>query len=434
HGITYADGDTIFDVGANAGFFSLFASQVCQPAKIYAFEPIPDNCELYRINTALHSVEAEILQCGVADQPGTANFVFYRNAAGLSGRASGREADIRELKTFARHNLAVELGSQQPDLSEQEVEGALDEYLRGEERTCRLVTLSQIIAERGVERIDLLKIDVERSEVKVLEGLAEDDWPKIRQVILEVHSRELLAATRALLEAHGFRIAVDELMSLDGASESESLRVYMVYATRPEAEAETGRQPVSPEEDTLALSWVDLRTFIGERLPDYMVPAIFTPLDSLPLTPNGKVDRSALPAPHGVLRRQEADYVPPKSALERQLASAWQDVLKVDRIGRHENFFEAGGTSLLLVQLHRELQQTTERELSLVDLFRHPTIESMATFLQTGPQERANVAESRDRARKQAEALTGSNARERQRQFLQRRRRGRRARPRHPHG
>ena len=91
----------------------------------------------------------------------------------------------------------------------------------------------------------------------------------------------------------------------------------------------------------------DLRRFLQAKLPDYMVPSAFVLLDALPLTPNGKVDRRALPAPEGLRPELEAAYVAPRTEVEHSIAAVWQEVLGIDQVGIHDNFFNLGGHSLI---------------------------------------------------------------------------------------
>ena len=112
-----------------------------------------------------------------------------------------------------------------------------------------------------------------------------------------------------------------------------------------------------------------------------MVPAAFAVLEAWPLTPNGKIDRRALPAPEGLHLHLETADVAPQNELERTIATVWQEFLHVEKVGRHENFFDLGGHSLLLVQIHSTLRATLNRDITLIDLFRHPTISSLAKYL-----------------------------------------------------
>ncbi len=127
-----------------------------------------------------------------------------------------------------------------------------------------------------------------------------------------------------------------------------------------------------------------LRVFLQQTLPDYMVPSAFVGLDAWPLTPNGKIDRRALPAP---THRPElgTDYVMPQTEAERHLASIWREVLQVDQVGIHDNFFDLGGHSLLLPQIYSKLEPLRTDDFTLVDLFRYPTIHALTERLNRQP-------------------------------------------------
>jgi amino acid adenylation domain-containing protein len=124
----------------------------------------------------------------------------------------------------------------------------------------------------------------------------------------------------------------------------------------------------------------ELRKFLAERLPDYMVPSAFVALDTLPLTPNGKVDKKALPEPSRAQGFRENGNAP-QDLLEAQLAQIWQSVLGKRPIGRDENFFELGGHSLLAVRLMHLVEQTLSEKLPITALLHAPTIERLAVML-----------------------------------------------------
>ncbi len=124
-----------------------------------------------------------------------------------------------------------------------------------------------------------------------------------------------------------------------------------------------------------------LRESLRSQLPDYMVPSYFVAMDSLPLTSNGKVDRSALPAPESSSTESTAHYAPPRGELEESLAAIWQDVLKVDRVGVSDNFFDLGGHSLSLIRVHAAVQKHLGRKIPMVEMFQFPTVSSLAAHL-----------------------------------------------------
>lgn len=124
-----------------------------------------------------------------------------------------------------------------------------------------------------------------------------------------------------------------------------------------------------------------LRAFLKEKLPAYMIPSAFVALDALPLTPGGKVDRRALPSPSQLRPEPDAAYVAPRTELERTIAQIWQETLRVERVGMHDNFFDLGGHSLLLVQVHSRLCELFSPNLAIIELFEHPTVSALAKHI-----------------------------------------------------
>src|SRR5690606_22717742 len=124
-----------------------------------------------------------------------------------------------------------------------------------------------------------------------------------------------------------------------------------------------------------------LRAALKTQLPDYMVPTAWVTLDTLPLTPNGKIDRKALPAPER--GATGTPYAPPQGPTEERLAGIWADVLRLDRVGRHDNFFALGGDSILSIQI---VARATQAGLPLTPrhLFQHQSIAELAAVVGTG--------------------------------------------------
>jgi acyl carrier protein len=138
-----------------------------------------------------------------------------------------------------------------------------------------------------------------------------------------------------------------------------------------------------------ALDTGALRDALRARLPEAMLPQAFVVLDEFPQTPNGKIDRNALPAPEAATPAPAAAFVAPADDLEGRIADVWKDVLKLPQVGTRDNFFDLGGHSLLAVQAHRRLKEALQRELSITDIFRFPTIQSLAAHLADGGADRA---------------------------------------------
>jgi aryl carrier-like protein len=149
-----------------------------------------------------------------------------------------------------------------------------------------------------------------------------------------------------------------------------------------------------------------------------MVPSAFVRLDSLPLTPNGKIDRKSLPAPEALQLGSSRPYVAPQSELEVAIAEVWKDVLHVEQVGIHDNFFDLGGHSLLIAKIHLRLRDITDREVAVVDLFMHPTIEALAKHISAEPGAEASFQTVQDRAQKR------KDVQERQKQRMKKQRAG----------
>jgi amino acid adenylation domain-containing protein len=155
----------------------------------------------------------------------------------------------------------------------------------------------------------------------------------------------------------------------------------------------------------------ELRRSLGDALPDYMVPSSFVLLEELPLTPNGKVNRRALPEPSPLHQEAVNIYVPPRTEMERIIAAIWQEVFRAEKLSVHSNFFDLGGHSLTLVRVHSMLHDRLHKEISMLDMFRYPTISSLSDYLSREQVVRTEVEPPRyqqiyDRALKQKDALS----------------------------
>jgi len=149
----------------------------------------------------------------------------------------------------------------------------------------------------------------------------------------------------------------------------------------------------------------EFRERLQEKLPDYMIPSNFVFLRELPLTPNAKVDRKSLPAPEKVEAKTERTYEPPENDFERSIAAVWKEVLNINSVGRQDNFFDMGGHSLHVVRVHSRLRNVISQQLSMTDLFRFPTIRSLAEHLNNGTEKSQALDTSRDRVNSRIEAM-----------------------------
>ncbi|MCC5641834.1 non-ribosomal peptide synthetase [Nostoc sp. CHAB 5824] len=147
-----------------------------------------------------------------------------------------------------------------------------------------------------------------------------------------------------------------------------------------------------------------LRSFLQQRLPHYMVPSAFVMLESLPLTANGKVDRHKLPAPSRERPQLEQAYIAPQTDLERLLAGILSELLKIDRVGIDDNFFDLGGTSISILQVAVRVKQELGIELPVVKLFQYSTIGSLANYLYSNQNSQPSHDKLQNRAQRQQAA------------------------------
>lgn len=365
HGIALRDGACVFDVGANIGLFTMFVHQQCSGARVFAFEPSPATFEKLKTNAVLYNLDVELFNCGLSDEAKELPFTFYPQMSSMSGVYADAKLD-EELSAAALSNQDDALAAHRDEV--------LADRFAGETFLCQFRTLSDVIREHGVAQIDLLKIDVEKSESDVLAGITEDDWSRIQQIVIEVHDLDgRLDTIRSLFQRHGFDVTVDQDKWLRDTD------LYNVYARRPAA------SPLSSTPRRLTrvdASPASLRQHLADRLPHYLVPAAFVTLDRLPTLPNGKVDRQALPAPEAVLPATESVYVAPRTPIEEVIAAIWSELLGVARVSINDNFFELGGHSLLATQIVSRLRGALHVELPLRKLFAAPTVADLAATVE----------------------------------------------------
>ena len=373
HGISLKDGDCIFDVGANIGMFSLFAGQACRNARIYAFEPIPPTYEVLCANTYLYGLDVKLFQCGLSSDSKSETFTYYPRLSLMSGRFADTVEEREVVKFFELNQQSA--GTGLPGTwSEELIDETLDEWLATEQFNCPVTTISEVIREHGVEKIDLLKIDVEKSELDVLNGIGTQDWPKVSQIIVEVHDIDgRLDHIKKLLEGAGYTLAVQQESILQGTY------LYVVYAVRQsggptEVTESPGRETIWNSQQRLL---DDAKQFLRQKLPFYMIPSSLTLLESIPLTVNGKVDRRALlPLVDGTERLQE--FQAPRDLIETMTFEIWKELLVLERFGIHDNFFDLGGHSLLATKLVSRLRKSFRVDVQLRHVFDAPTVAKLA--------------------------------------------------------
>ncbi len=231
HGIDLQPGAVVVDVGANIGVFALEAFRRCKGAiSLFAFEPIPTTFELLQINLAECAVDRmKAFRLGLSNRTGEASFTFFPGASVLSTRHPGSEGDFFEKRVGHRRGLLPRW------LRARIVRILVRRLLVPKQADCRLETLSNIIRQEGIDRIDLLKVDVEKAEVEVLEGIEDAHWSRIRQIVVEVHDIEgRVRSIESMLRVRGF----GEIIA-DQEEELKHCDIYNIYARRTKGQAVT---------------------------------------------------------------------------------------------------------------------------------------------------------------------------------------------------
>jgi amino acid adenylation domain-containing protein/thioester reductase-like protein len=317
---------------------------------------------------------------------------FFRALAGNLPGISKVELQLKRGKsenelTRYRYDVTLQVGDQIGSLPVCQslkwltAAGSFEEFSAGiRERRWRAVHLygipNQRVA-RDVAAQQLIETSNEQLEVGVLRG-------RLTDLLLEAVSPERIWE---LAEQHDYEVLVSpgeqgcaEVILTDRITRDQVHRIvpprhvmkgWAVYANDP---MENGfRQQVIPQ----------LREYLKGRLPEYMLPSAWVTLEQLPLTTNGKVDRRALPAPEG--RPEEmGEYVAPTTGIERTLSEIWAQLLRVDRVGVHDNFFELGCHSLLAIRALSKINLAFGCSLNVLEIYASPTIRELASRINGG--------------------------------------------------
>jgi 31-O-methyltransferase len=217
HGVRVREGDVVFDVGANVGVAAAFFAANCG-ATVHSFEPVKPIYDILCENLRpFPSCRAH--NVGLSSAPGQATITYYPNADAMSGLYADPETDrLFTLECFRNVGMTS-------DEAHRALVGRFDDSVT---LICELRTLSSTLRDHAVDRVHLLKIDVERAELDVLNGIDDDDWARIDQIVAEVHDDDgRLTSVTSLLTARGFSLATEQEKAMHGTG------VHLVYAVRP---------------------------------------------------------------------------------------------------------------------------------------------------------------------------------------------------------
>jgi natural product biosynthesis luciferase-like monooxygenase protein/amino acid adenylation domain-containing protein len=188
---------------------------------------------------------------------------------------------------------------------------------------------------------------------------------------------EFLGRVDHQVKIHGFRIELGEIESVLSEHPSVAARTVIVREDTPGEKRLVAYVVADKSQD---VTEDELRTFLEQKVPAHMIPPVIVMLDSLPLRPNGKVDQGALPLPEKVNAEAEKIFVAPRTATEKALAEVWAEVLGLERVGIHDNFFRLGGDSIRGIRV-LGLSQDRDLHFSMQQLFQHQTIHELARVL-----------------------------------------------------
>ena len=227
HGISLKDGDTVIDIGANIGLFTLFVNQLIKNAEIYSFEPSPVVYELLKINSTIYGANIKTFNVGVSDKKKTARFNFYNRSSVFSGFNADEVEDKKAIQAVVR-NMLNAISITNPGDLEEYVEELTNGRLESQIYDCPLISVSDIISDNHIEKIDLLKIDAEKSELEILKGINDPDWDKIRQIVIEIHDKtgQIFDEAKSILASRGFQFEVEEEKLLHQSG------LYNIYAKK----------------------------------------------------------------------------------------------------------------------------------------------------------------------------------------------------------
>jgi FkbM family methyltransferase len=362
-GITLPPQAVVVDVGANIGMFALRAARQSPGARIIAVEPVSELAEAIGINAELHDIDVTVLCSAMGNSNGEIDFTFYPHNSVMSGRFADPEADVAVLKGY----LLTAPDAQDGKPLDRMVAGRLD----AEPRRVPVTTLAKAAAEHGLDRIDLLKIDVEKAEMEVLDGVGDALWPRVGQVVMEVHDIDgRLGAAVAFLQERGFTVRFDQDPRL------ALTPCFSVYAHRPGADRPTrsSSRPAlaSRNGPTLHELSRDLRQMIAERHPAATVPQHFAVVTQL----TAQTGLPAAPAPPAV---------PLATRRTAVLAEAWSALFGAGATRAGADFFELGGTSLLALRLLDAVERELgDGALTAEQIFTAGTFGELAALLEAG--------------------------------------------------
>ncbi|WP_369213687.1 FkbM family methyltransferase [Streptomyces flavofungini] len=326
HGITLPAGAVVVDAGSNIGMFTLGAALRSPGSRIIAVEPVAELADAVALNAALHDIDVTVLRSALGRADGETVFTFYPHNSVMSGQFADQREDVDVLRDY--------LLTDERALQGEHLDRLVSDRMTAQTRRVPVTTLSAVVREHGLPRIDLLKIDVEKAEAEVLDGIDDSLWPRIEQIVMEVHDiDERLTAVIARLRLLGFDVTTEQDARLARTP------CHNVYARRQGISPAPSALPApAAGGPTLHRLEEELRVLIALRLPAAVPPGTFTlTTEAAPVEP----DRTPGHRPDSASA----------SARVAVLARVWAQLFGPDSVRPEADFFDLGGNSLTVVRL-----------------------------------------------------------------------------------
>ncbi|MEN5196995.1 amino acid adenylation domain-containing protein [Sphingobacterium faecium] len=381
HDISLPPSACVIDIGANIGMFSRYINHLCPDADIYSFEPITPVFKILEYNAKMSNNQIKTFNIGVGSEDKLVNFTYYPRNTILSSSYGNLDEEEQVVQTYI-NNISN-------SFTEEQIKTIVQNELVSEKIECKVKTLSSIIKENDINQIHLLKIDVEKSEYEVLNGINENDWNKIDQLVIEIHNIEnRLSLITKLLENKNFKI-----ISTEQIKEFEGTNLYNLYAKK-EGLYYPDIVPMRTCSDKLpSVNDVEVLVLksLKNSLPEYMLPKKIVILKELPFLSNGKIDRNNLPSPVP----NKVKFYPPRNQTDITLIKIWKSLLNIQEIelSIRSDYFRMGGNSLNATSMLLGVEEEFKVKVTLAEFYKSPRIESLTNLI-TSKIEKKNIEES----------------------------------------
>jgi amino acid adenylation domain-containing protein/FkbM family methyltransferase len=380
HGIELPENACVIDAGANIGLFSLSVATRLPHARVFAFEPAAPIADVLKMNVLVNSCpNVSVRVQGFSDHRGVAALTFYPHTAGMSSVHPNRDEEHATLTSIVANQLTLGEIPEAEELRDftADLVGA---KLVEQTLECVLIRLSDFIDAEAIDKVDLLKVDVQKSELDLLSGIREEHWQRIKQIVVEVHDiggrRDRLAAH---LSSYGYAVSVSQDAAFAGSD------MYYLYARREAAQtsaslAGSHSGPPAPARQQV-VSGSQLASFLADRMAAYQLPESVEILPDFPRTVSGKVDRSAIERPLPWLGPDWADRQPEEiDPFVAGVMAVWAEVLNKP-VKPADDFFEVGGNSLSAARVITRIRERYAPEAPIRLLFEESRLELFATRL-----------------------------------------------------